>query len=106
MPCKINGLSLSFIIDTGASNVMISLTEAIFMLKNGYLLESDLSETEKYKIANGQIAEGTKVNLRSVQIGANTLTNVEASVIHNIDAPLLFGLSALQRFGRLRWIIV
>ena len=36
IPCKVNGLNLNFIFDTGASDVSISLTEANFMLKNGY----------------------------------------------------------------------
>mgnify|MGYP002776377742 CR=1 FL=1 len=31
VPCKINGLSLKFIFDTGASDVSISLTEAMFL---------------------------------------------------------------------------
>ena len=33
-PCKVNGLQLRFIFDTGASDVSISLTEAVFMIKN------------------------------------------------------------------------
>lgn len=101
VPCKINGLSLSFIIDTGASDVSISLTEALFMLKNGYLNEADIRGTEKYRIANGQIAEGTKVILRSIKIGQFEINDVEATVLHNINSPLLFGLSALQRFGKI-----
>ena len=35
VPCKVNGLALDFIFDTGASDVSISLSEAAFMLKNG-----------------------------------------------------------------------
>lgn len=101
VPCRINGLSLSFILDTGASNVSISLTEALFMLKNGYLDESDILGVEKYRIANGQIAEGTKIILRSVMIGETEIHNVEATVLHNVNSPLLFGLSALQRFGKI-----
>jgi clan AA aspartic protease (TIGR02281 family) len=101
VPCKVNGLSLSFILDTGASDVSISLTEALFMLKNGYLNERDIRGTEKYRIANGQIAEGTKVILRSLKIGQFEINDVEATVLHNINSPLLFGLSALQRFGKI-----
>lgn len=37
IPGEINGVPLKFIFDTGASNVYLSLTEALFMLKNGYL---------------------------------------------------------------------
>jgi clan AA aspartic protease (TIGR02281 family) len=100
VPCKINGLPLKFIFDTGASDVSISLTEALFMVKNDYLKESDFRGTEYYRIANGDIAEGTKVILRTVEIGKQKLYNVEASIVHSLEAPLLFGQSALQRFGR------
>ena len=42
IPCEVNGLKLKLIFDTGASDVSISLVEAMFMLKNGYLTEDDL----------------------------------------------------------------
>ena len=100
VPCKINGLALKFVFDTGASDVSISLTEALFMYKNDYLQESDFKGTEYYRIANGDIAEGTKVILKTVEIGKQKLYNVEASVVHSLEAPLLFGQSALQRFGK------
>jgi clan AA aspartic protease (TIGR02281 family) len=100
IPCKVNGLPLKFIYDTGASEVSISLTEALFMLKNGYLKESDIKGTVYYSIANGDIAEGTKINIQKVEVGKQTLYNVEASIVHSTEAPLLFGQSAMERFGR------
>lgn len=100
VPCKINGLGLKFIFDTGASDVSISLSEAVFMVKNGYLNESDFRGTETYRIANGDIAEGTKVVLRKVEFGKQTLYNVEASIVHSMDAPLLLGQSVLERLGK------
>ena len=42
VPCKINGLPLKFVFDTGASDVSISLTEASFMLKNGFISKEDI----------------------------------------------------------------
>lgn len=100
IPCKVNGLPLKFIFDTGASDVSISLTEALFMLKNGYLNESDIRGTVYYSIANGEIAEGTKINIEKIEVGKQTLYNVEASVVHSTEAPLLFGQSAMERFGK------
>jgi len=100
IPCKINGLPLKFIFDTGASNVSISLTEALFMLKNGYLKETDIRGTIYYSIANGEIAEGTIINLQKIEVGKQLLYNVEASIIHSSQAPLLFGQSAMERFGK------
>jgi clan AA aspartic protease (TIGR02281 family) len=100
VPCKINGLGLKFIFDTGASDVSISKSEAVSMVKNGYLNESDFRGTEAYRLANGDIAVGTKVILRKVEIGKQTLYNVEASIVHSMDAPLLLGQSALEQLGK------
>ncbi len=99
VPCTVNGLKLNFIFDTGASDVSISMSEALFMLKNGYLSEDDLLGTEYYQIANGDVAEGTKINLRSIVIGGKELRNVKASIVHSATAPLLLGQSVLERFG-------
>ena len=99
MPCRVNGLGLNFIFDTGASNVSISSTEALFMLKNNYLSISDLGESIDFKIANGDIQEGTKVNLKEVEIGGTKLYNIEASVVHSPTAPLLLGQSVLSKLG-------
>jgi clan AA aspartic protease (TIGR02281 family) len=100
VPCKVNGLGLKFIFDTGASDVSISSAEAVFMLKNGYMNEADLGGSEYYRIANGDIAEGTKVVLRKIEIGERTLYNVEASIVHSIDAPLLLGQSVMEKLGQ------
>lgn len=100
MPCKVNGLPLKFIFDTGASDVTISLTEALFMLKNGYLKEGDIFETEKYIMANGEIEEGTSIIIRELEIGGLTVFRIKASIVHNLKAPLLLGQTALSKFGK------
>lgn len=100
VPCTINGLPLKFIFDTGASDVSLSLTEARFMLKNGYLSKGDLLGTTSYNLANGEVAEGTEILLRSIEIGGIKLSRVRASIIHNLNAPLLLGQSALAMLGK------
>lgn len=103
MPCTVNGLRLNFIFDTGASNVSISLTEVLFMLKNGYLSNEDILGSEYYQIANGEITEGTKINLKQLSIGDIKLYNVKAGVVHNLNAPLLLGQSALHKLGKIEF---
>ncbi|MCX6350548.1 MAG: retroviral-like aspartic protease family protein [Bacteroidetes bacterium] len=100
VPGKINGLELHFIFDTGASDVSISLTEALFMLKNHYITEGDFLEKESFKMANGDIVDGTKIIIKSLEIGSLKINNVEASVVHTLSAPILLGQSALERFGK------
>ena len=97
--CTINDLPLSFIFDTGASTVSLSLVEANFMLKNGYLKKEDFVGSQRFVDANGDITEGTVVNLRNVDFGGLSLNNVRASIVRNQKAPLLLGQSVLGRLG-------
>ena len=101
-PCKVNGLQLRFIFDTGASNVCISLSEALFMLKNGYLQEDDLFGSSYSQIANGDIIENTKVIIRELEIGGLKIYNIEAVIIHELNAPLLLGQSAIEKLGAIK----
>jgi len=101
IPCKINGIPMKFIFDTGASDVSISLTEAQFLLKQDLLSENDIIGREKYQIANGDIEEGTKIILREINIRGLILHNIEASIIHNQGAPLLLGQNVISKLGKL-----
>ena len=100
IPIKINGVAMEFVFDTGASIISISETEALFLAKQGLLRDEDILGSILFSDATGRISEGTRINLQSVQIGNETLYNVEASVVHNLEAPLLLGQSALSRFGK------
>ncbi len=99
IPCEVNGVPLRFIIDTGASMVSISMTEARFMYKNGYIDENDFIGTAKTRIANGDLEENMKLNLKEVKVGNKTLNNVEALVSKSSNAPLLLGQSVLRQLG-------
>lgn len=102
VPCLVNGLKLKFIFDTGASEVSISLTEALFMLRNDYLKKEDILGTSKTAIANGDIVDNTRILLREIVIGGIVLKDVEANVIHNAKAPLLLGQSAIRKMGKIQ----
>lgn len=102
VPCKINGLPLKFIFDTGASDVSISLTEAMFMLKNGYLQKEDIGEEIYFSIANGDVSKGTKINIREVEFGGLKLYNIDASIVHENSAPLLLGQSVIEKLGKIQ----
>jgi clan AA aspartic protease (TIGR02281 family) len=100
IPCKVNGIPMNFIFDTGASDVSISITEAKFLIKQGLLTQDDLIEKVEYQIANGDIIEGTTVNLKSIEIDNIILNNIRASIIDSQNAPLLLGQSAISKIGR------
>ena len=99
--CKINGLPLHFVFDTGASDVTLSMVEATFMMKNGYLTGKDVIGNQRYMDANGDVSVGTVINLKDVNFGGQSLTNVRASVVRNQKAPLLLGQSVLGRLGKI-----
>jgi len=98
---EVNGLNLPFIFDTGASNICISLAEAMTMWRSGTLTDEDVRELVEMQDATGRISEAQWIVLRTVRIGNKTLHDVDALVIDNIEAPLLLGRSALDRFGRI-----
>jgi len=101
IPVYINGIRMYFIFDTGASLISISSTEAMFLYKQGKLTSEDIKGTANFTDANGDVSEGTIIILREVKIGNKVLTNVEASVVNNLEAPILMGQSALEKFGKI-----
>lgn len=101
IPVEVDGVKMFFIFDTGASTISISETEANFLWKQGKLTKDNILGTANFSDANGDISEGTIIVLTTVKIGNRVLKNVEASVVHNLNAPLLFGQSALGKFGKI-----
>lgn len=99
--CAINGLPLHFIFDTGAADVSISSIEATFMAKNDFLSSSDIIGKQNYQTADGNITEGTIINLKDVKLGSLHLNNIKASVVRNQAAPLLLGQSVLSKLGKI-----
>ena len=99
--CQINDLPMQFVFDTGASDVSISMVEASFMMKNGYLSKSDVIGSSRFSDALGNVSEGTVINLKKVKFGELELDNVRASVVKNQKAPLLLGQTVLSRAGKI-----
>ena len=99
--CQINDLPMRFVFDTGASDVSISMVEATFMMKNGYLTNRDVVGSARFSDAVGNVNEGTVINLKKVKFGDVELDNVRASVVRNQVAPLLLGQTVLSRIGNI-----
>ena len=100
VPITVNGLNLDFIFDTGASNISLSSAEAMVMYRQGKITQDDIVGQQQFHDATGGVSVGTIVLLRTVQIGDIILENVEASIVDNIQAPLLLGQTALAKFGK------
>ena len=101
IPVTINGSEMFFIFDTGAGLISISTVEATFLYKQGKLTDDDIVGKADFLDANGNISQDVIIRLKEVTIGNRTIRNVDASVVANSKAPLLFGQSALEKFGKI-----
>ena len=88
---SINGASMRFLVDTGASTVAMGASDA---RRAG--VEPTRGEKGFAQTANG-VAEVSRVRLHSVRVGDIVLNDVEATV-HSQDMPMvLLGMSFLNR---------
>lgn len=101
IPIRINGVEMEFIFDTGASDIVISTVEAAYLAKQGKLSEEDIIGAQLYQIADGSEISGIQIILREVKIANKTLYDVKASIMPNLQAPLLLGQSALSKYGKI-----
>lgn len=87
----VNGTSVQFLVDTGATMVSLGAGDARRIGLDGNRGQRGFTQT-----ANGQ-AEVSRVKLDTVRVGDITLHNVDA-LIHQNDMPLaLLGMSFLNR---------
>ncbi|WP_341748066.1 TIGR02281 family clan AA aspartic protease [Candidatus Tisiphia endosymbiont of Dascillus cervinus] len=93
-----NGIKIKFMIDTGASDVALTISDAKML---GFDL-SKLNYTKTYSTANGT-SRAAPVRLNSVEIGRGAFfRNVEAHIgTGGLDVSLL-GMSLLERFKGFR----
>jgi aspartyl protease family protein len=90
----IGGVPVSFILDTGASDVMLRPADA---RRLGFDPAS-LAYTRTYETANGTV-EGAPVTLPAIDIGLIHLTDVAASVSQSDSGSSLLGMSFLSRLS-------
>lgn len=88
----VNGVPIDFMVDTGASHVVLTLEDA---RKLG-LSPSNLSFTQQFQSANG-LVRAAPVELREFRIGQFRLYDLEASVNGGPLPISLLGMSFLER---------
>jgi len=98
VPVVINGaITLPFIIDSGASSVMIPADVVLTLMRAKTIEESDFIGEQKYQLADGSVAPSMTFRIRSLKVGDKTLTDVIGSIAP-IKGSLLLGQSFLSRF--------
>jgi len=98
IPVQLNeALTIDFIFDSGATDVLISNDIFTTLVKQGKISKADILGYEYYKIADGSTVKQLSIMLRKLQIGQIVVNNVKASVGTSIT-PLLLGQSFMQKF--------
>lgn len=92
---EINNQPIKFMIDTGASDIVISINEA----KRIGINVDNLNFNKIYQTANGK-SFGASINLDKVQFGNATLHNIKASVNNGDMGTSLLGMSFLRLFTK------
>ncbi len=88
----VNGSPITFLVDTGASDIVLTLADA---RRLGFI-PGNLDFSEQYQTANGEV-RGAPVRLRELRIGQYSLYDLEASVNEGPMAVSLLGMSFLQQ---------
>lgn len=95
--CQINGASLKFLLDTGATTVALNSGDAKFAN-----IDYKRGQPVQISTANG-VVTAYQVTLASLKVGAITLNQVEASVLEGGSPSIvLLGMSALNRLDMKR----
>ena len=99
MPVWINrAITLNFVLDSGASDVLIPADVFLTLLRTGTVSESDFLDSKIYSLADGSKLKGARFVIRELRVGNQVATDVVASV-GPVTGDLLLGLSFLSRFG-------
>lgn len=93
LKAKVNDKSIEFLVDTGASDIAISKTDAIHL----GIDTSNLKYTKSYSTANG-IVLAAPIILSKLQIGPIVLYNVKAHVNEGELDTSLLGMSIINKF--------
>lgn len=92
---KINQKPVRFMIDTGASDIVLNLSDA----KRIGIMANDLSSFRRYQTANGTIVSGvTKVD--NMELVGIIFYDVSVSVSNSSMGTSLLGMSFLKRFKK------
>ncbi len=86
-----------YLIDTGASDMIINSDMENYLLQNGYLRLSHYKDSRIYEIANGQRIELKIAILPYIKIGNYKFNDIEIA-IGGKSSSLLLGMSFLNRF--------
>ena len=101
IPVMINEvLKFDMIFDTGASEILFTPDVVLTLYRTKTVTDADTLEGGYFIDANGNVNKSIRFNIRQVKIGNITIRDVAAGVSNSVDGMNLFGLSALEKLGK------
>ena len=96
----INNIQKNFLLDTGASNTLISRNFLNVLISQGFISKSkNFKKRSNYVIADGSLVTGELWVFPSIQVDGVKLYNVEIGVIDSSNITFLLGMSTLKKLG-------
>ena len=97
--CIINGYNEEFAFDKGA-DAMISLEQAMNLLKWGALSKDDFDGDPEKILANNTIADRAIIVIKEINIANQKVENIKIKVNHKLNYGLVFGDRLMKQFGK------
>jgi len=99
-PVLINGiLHLHFIVDSGASDVIVPADVVLTLMRANTITPGDFLGDQTYKLADGSTVKSKIFRIRQLKVGDRIIQNVLGSIT-DVNGSLLLGQSFLSRFRR------
>jgi len=96
---SINGNSKKFLLDTGASDILIPQTFLNQLRRSGYLSKTiHFKFNKNYMTASGAFVQAEVWNVPVLQVGKFKIYNVEVASMN--EGSYLFGMSAIEKLGK------
>jgi hypothetical protein len=99
VPVRIDDvITLNFILDSGASEVVIPEDVAMTLVRANKILETDFLPGKTYTLADGSQLKSLRFIIRELELGGIKINNVPASISPH-TGDLLLGQNALEKLG-------
>lgn len=99
---NIDNLSYNFLLDTGATSIVINKKILSELMKNGIITKNNYLGKDKAEIANGTVIICENWLIPEIIIGNKKIKNIEVSVVDSENSIPLFGMEGLNRLNVLK----